>query len=256
MSLTRLLQSISRDLLPLARLEFRTASGLHLFVPDRGAWGSAAEVFMGRIYDPYLPHLTGVRRWVDLGCNNGFFSFGLLDYLTHATGSRPATQVFLGDANAECVRRVKAALEHNGLTPAWQCETTVIGPRDATVNLKMHKDSMHTNIFNRGHGRRSGGTRTTDISARLAGETAFDLIKIDVEGAEKFLFDEHLEFLRRFPLGLCEWHAPVFPGAEMKARLEQLGWPVLELRSQGATTDAGWQAQAGMVLWRNPAPLG
>jgi len=259
MSLKRLLRSIARDLLPHAALEFRTGSGLHLFVPDRGAWSSAAEVFMGRIYDPFYRHLGGVRQWVDLGCNNGFFSFGLLDHLARQPGGKPETRAFLGDANPVCAARVSAAIAHNGLASRWVCEPLIIGPRNATVSLKVHKDSMHTNIFDRGHGRRSGGNPTTDITARLAGETSyFDLAKIDIEGAEKFLFDDHLDFLKRFPLGLCEWHAPVFSGPELKARLEKLGWRVLELHSQGVEYDLqrgdSWESPAGMVLWENPAP--
>ncbi len=259
MSLKRLLRSVVRDLLPYAALEFRTPAGLHLFVPDRGAWSSAGEVFMGRVYDPFYQHLGEVRQWVDLGCNNGFFSFGLVDHIYRQSGTVPETRAFLGDANPVCAARVAAAIAHNGLAGRWTCEPAIIGPRGATVSLKVHKDSMHTNIFDRGHGRRAGGRTTTDISARLARETGyFDLIKIDIEGAEKFLFDDHLDFLKRFPLGLCEWHAPMFPGPEIKARLDRLGWPVLEFRSQGVEYDlkrgTSWESPAGMVLWRNPAP--
>ena len=259
MSLKRLMRSIVRALLPYAALEFQTGSGLHLFVPDRGAWSSAGEVFMGRVYDPFYQHLGGVRRWVDLGCNNGFFSFGLLDHLARQSGRRPETRAFLGDANPVCAARVSAAIAHNGLKPQWLCEPLIIGPRNANVSLKVHKDSMHTNIFDRGHGRRVSGHSTTDITGRLAQETDFfDLIKIDIEGAERFLFDDHLALLKRFPYGLCEWHTPNFPGPELNARLQQLNWRVVELRSQGVEYDRArgdsWESPMGMVLWENPAP--
>ena len=259
MSLQRLLQSIVRDLLPYARLDFHTESGLNLFVPDRGAWSSVGEVFFTRVYDPFFPLLAGVRGWVDLGCNHGFFSFGLLDRLARQPGDRPVTRVFLGDANDTCVARVRTAIEHNRLQPGWRCERVVIGPPDATVVFKLHKDSLGSNIFDRGRGRRMTRQITTDISGRLAQEPQlFDLIKIDIEGAEQYLFLHHLNLLKRFRFGLCEWHAPVFPGAELEQRLRQLGWKVLELRSQGVEYDLrrghSWESPMGMVLWENPAP--
>jgi FkbM family methyltransferase len=257
----RLLKSVVRDLLPYAGLDFHTQSGLHLYVPDRGAWSSSGEVYFTRVYDPFYSHLGGIRQWVDLGCNHGFFSFGLLDHLFCQAGQLPQTNVFLGDANEVCVARVQAAIEHNALVPRWRCEQVVIGPPETTVSFQQHKDSLGSNIFGRGRGRghRSFHYRTTDVSARLAQEVnLFDLIKIDIEGAEQFLFDNHLDFLKRFRYGLCEWHAPAFPGPKLQARLQQLGWPVIELRSQAIEYDLqrghSWESPLGMVLWQNPAP--
>lgn len=119
MSIRRLLKSIVRDLLPYADLDIHTPSGLQLYVPDRGAWSSASEVFISRGYDPFYQHLDGVRHWVDLGCNQGFFSVGLLEHLIRVSGSTPDTRVFLGDANETCVARVRAAIEHNRLS-GWR----------------------------------------------------------------------------------------------------------------------------------------
>jgi FkbM family methyltransferase len=256
MSLKRLLQSVIRDLLPHAGLDFHTPSGLHLFVPDRGAWSSVGEVFFTRVYDPFYPHLGEVRHWVDLGCNHGFFSFGLQDHLFRQTQVRPDTRVFLADANELCVARVRGAIEHNALQPRWQCRHMVIGPPGTTVSFQVHKDSLGSNIF--GHGRSRRRTRrylTTDITAALARETdLFDLIKIVVEGAEQFLFDHHLNFLKRFRFGLCEWHAPVFPGPELQTRLRRLNWRVLEVRSHTGEAGDAWASSMGMVLWENPSP--
>jgi FkbM family methyltransferase len=260
MSLQRLLKSVARDLLPHAGLDFRTAAGLHLFIPDRGAWSSAGEVFFTRVYDPFYPHLNEVRHWVDLGCNHGFFSFGLLDYLFRQTGRLPDTRVVLGDANEICVARVQAALAANALAPRWQCRHTVIGPAGTTVCFDQHKDSLGSNIFGQGRSRkRSHQYATTDISAELAGETdLFDLLKIDIEGAEKFLFENHLPWLGRFRFGICEWHDPVFPGLKLQECLRQAGWTVLEMHSQGVDYDLrqgdSWASPMGMALWQNPHP--
>ena len=259
MSLKRLLKSVVRDLLPHADLDFHTQYGLHLYVPDRGAWSSAGEVFFTRVYDSFYPHLRDVRCWVDLGCNHGFFSFGLLDYLSRLEKKLPAAQVYLGDANEVCVARVQAMIQHNALQPRWRCQHVVVGPRGTTVSFQQHKDSLGSNIFGQGRSRRFFQYPVTDITSRLAAERElFDLIKIDIEGAEKFLFEQHLGFLKRFRFGLCEWHAPAFSGPVLRDRLAQLNWRVLELRSQGIDYDVSrgdsWESPMGMVLWENPQP--
>jgi FkbM family methyltransferase len=259
MSLKRLMQSLVRDLLPYARLDFRTPSGLHLFVPDRGAWGSLGEVFIARGYDPFYQHLNRVRHWVDLGCNHGFFSFGLLEHFVRQEGHWPETRAFLGDANRDCVQRVRAAIVHNGLQDNWRCEQVVVGPPDSIVKFQQHKDSIHSNIFAVGRSHQNFRLPATNVSAMLPpGDNWFDLIKIDIEGAEKFLFEHHLDFLKRFRYGLCEWHAPVFPGTEIEKKLRESNWRVLKMCSKGVEYDLSrgdsWESPLGVVLWENPAP--
>lgn len=259
MSLKRLMQSVVRDLLPCARLDFHTQSGLHLYVPDRGAWSSAGEVFITRGYDSFYERLDDVRHWVDLGSNQGFFSFGLLDHLARRPGPPPDTRAFLGDANETCVMRVRAAIEHNGLQNKWRCERVVIGPPDSTVKFQQHKDSIHSNIFAHGRSRKKFHLPTTDISRLLADEgNLFDLIKIDIEGAEKFLFQYHLDFLRRFRYGICEWHAPIFPGVQIERELRRLNWRVVNICSKAVQYDLAhgdsWESPLGLALWENPNP--
>jgi FkbM family methyltransferase len=259
-SLKRLLKSIAWKLLPCAGLEARTPAGLRLPVRDKGEWGCLDEIFVGRAYEPFCPHLQGVRGWVDLGCNVGFFSLGLLDALArHASGTPPATTAFLGDANETCVGLASETIRRNGLAPAWRCEHVVIGPPGETVSFAQFKFSIHSNIFARQRGERTFRYRTTDFPAlmgRLCG--VFDLIKIDVEGAEMFLFKHHGDWLRKFGYGLCEWHAPQFEGAALRVAVRALGFEVLEMRSQPAegydvSRGHSWESPVGMALWRNPS---
>ena len=246
--------------MPYADLDIHTQSGLHLFVPDRGAWSSVGEVFVERGYDQFYKHLDAVRHWVDLGCNQGYVSFGLREHLARREGRPPETRVFLGDANAECVVRVRAAIEHNGLQSGWRSERVIIGPPDTTVKFQQHKDSVHSNIFEWGRSHKTFHLPTTNLSQILAREqNLFDLIKIDIEGAEKFLFLHHLDLLKRFRYGLCEWHAPMFLGSELEGRLRELKWRVVEFRSSGDQYDLrrgnSWESPYGVVLWENPDPL-
>ncbi len=259
MSIQRLMQSVVRDLLPYANLDFVTASGLHLFIPDRGAWSSVGEVFVGRTYDAFFEHLNGVRHWVDLGSNQGFFSFGLLDYLARKEGHSPETRAFLGDANQNCVKRAIESIKFNGLQDRWKCEQVVIGPPDSTVKFEQHKDSVHSNIFAVGRTQKNFDLPTTNISRMFAGkQDFFDLIKIDIEGAEKFLFQHHLDFLQRFRYGICEWHTPAFTGTDLERFIRQLKWKVIEFQSSPIKFDLrkghSWESYQGVAFWENPAP--
>jgi len=259
MSIQRLMQSIVRDLLPYANLDFITSSGLHLFIPDRGAWSSVGEVFVGRTYDSFFEQLNDVRHWVDLGSNQGFFSFGLLDHLARKEGHLPETRAFLGDANQGCVKRATESIKFNGLQDCWKCEQVVIGPPDSTVQFEQHKDSIHSNIFAVGRSQKNLNLPTTNISRRLAGEQDFfDLIKIDIEGAEKFLFQHHLDFLQRFRYGICEWHTPAFTGTDLERFIRQLKWKVIEFQSSPIKFDPrkghSWESYQGVAFWENPAP--
>jgi len=95
----------------------------------------------------------------------------------------------------------------------------------------------------------------TDLAALLrAHEGVFDLIKVDIEGAEVFLFRHYADLLRQFRFGLCEWHAPQFPGSALKDHIAKLGGQVLEMRSQAKGHDPSrghsWDSPLGTALWR------
>lgn len=257
----KLLKSISWKLLPYAGLELATESGMHFSVANRGAWGSYTEVFVGRVYAPFLPHLQSVRGWVDLGCNNGFFSYRLLDQIVQTGGPAPRTRVLLGDADEQCVAAVSRTIEGNPLAADWKCQHVVVGPPGESVTFSQMKDSTHSSIFARRNRKRAFRYPSTDLNALTAGcHGVFDLVKIDIEGAEKILFEHHGDLLRRFRYGLCEWHAPEFDGSAQREAIERAGFKVIELRSQAVDYDLArghsWDSPLGMVLWENPAPLG
>jgi len=100
----RLLKSLAWRFLPHAGLEAETPGALRLPIRDSGAWGCLSEIFVQRTYEPFWPYLRDVRGWVDLGCNVGFFSLGLLDFLSPDPARRPATKALLGDANQRCLQ--------------------------------------------------------------------------------------------------------------------------------------------------------
>jgi FkbM family methyltransferase len=255
----RLLKSLAWKLIPYAGLQLTTPGGLRLPICDQGGWGCLEEVFVAGVYEPFFRHLAGVKGWVDLGCNVGFFSLGLLDYIVRQRPSAPRPRALLGDANEHCLTLARRALDLNGLREAWDCRHVVVGPPGTIVMFSQFKFSVHSSIFSRQRGEKTFRYPTTDLTSLLTGPgDAFDLVKLDVEGAERFVFEHHSELLRRFRFGLCEWHAPHFDGAALRDWLTGHDLELCEMRSQFAegydrTRGHTWNSPVGMALWHNPS---
>jgi FkbM family methyltransferase len=245
--------------MPHADLRLRTRGGLWLEIRDQGGWGCLEEVFLGAAYEPFFRHLGDVRGWVDLGCNVGFFSLALLDNLRQHDPAAPCPAALLGDANEYCVAMARRAVEQNDLGGRWQCRHVVVGPPGETVSFAQFRFSVHSGIFSPQRGEKNYRYATTDLAALITGlAPEIDLIKLDVEGAERFVFDLHSELLGRFRYGLCEWHAPHFSGGALREWIENHQLELLQMRSQTAEGyDAAqghtWDSPVGIALWKNPA---
>ncbi len=254
----RLLKSWAWKLIPYADLQLRTRGGLWLEVQDQGAWGCLEEVFLGGAYEPFYRHLGQVRGWLDLGCNVGFFSLGLLDYLLRQNPSLTRPPALLADANEYCVARARRAVERNNLAGRWQCQHVVVGPPGQTVSFAQFRFSTHSGIFSAQRGEKTYRYRTTDLPALFHSlGPEIDLLKLDIEGAERFVFDLHSPLLGRFRYGLCEWHGPHFDGGTLRRWIDGHELELLEMRSQTAEGyDAArghtWESPVGLALWRNP----
>lgn len=255
----RLLKSWAWRLMPYADLRLKTRGGLWLEIRDQGAWGCLEEVFLGAAYAPFFRHLTEVRGWLDLGCNVGFFSLALLESQLQKDGGAKRPRAVLGDANEYCVEMARRAVDSNGLSGRWECRHVVVGPPGEEVRFAQFRFSVHSGIFSNQRGEKNYRYRTTDLKALIEGlGPEMDLIKLDVEGAERFIFESHSDLLGRFRYGLCEWHAPHFSGGDLRKWIEGRGFELLEMRSQTAEGyDAAkghtWESPVGMALWRNPA---
>lgn len=211
------------------------------------------------MYQPFFRHLGDVRGWLDLGCNVGFFSLALWDSILQKNPSAARPRVLLGDANEYCVAIARRAVETNNLSPGWDCRHIVIGPPNQTVTFAQFKFSVHSSIFSTQRGQRNHRYPTTDLPElfeSLAPE--IDLLKLDIEGAEQFVFALPDQLLGRFRYGLCEWHSPHFTGQDLRTWINRHKLELLEMKSQSAEGyDAAhgdsWESPVGITLWRNPA---
>lgn len=259
--MSRLFKSLAWKCLPGAELQLRTQAGLRLEIRDKGAWAALEEIFVARIYEPFFRHLNGITGWVDLGCNVGFFSLGLLDYLKRQHAADPLPRALLGDANTHCVAMARRMVQTNRLASVWDCRHVVVGPPGEVVTFSQFKLSLHSGIFSPQRGEKTFRYRTTDLPALLSGwDGACNLIKLDIEGAERCVFENHSELMAGFQYGLCEWHAPHFLGSSLREWIRNHKLELLEMKSQpveGYDSSLGdsWDSPVGTALWRNPGEL-
>jgi glycosyltransferase involved in cell wall biosynthesis len=255
----RLLKTLAWRFLPHADLEAKTPCGLRLPIRDKGAWGCLDEIFVQRAYAPCWSHLHDVRGGVDLGCNVGFFplAYWICSRPTPNPGHRP--KPFWGDANQGGLQAVRQTLVLNRIGRDWMCEHRVVGPRGELAPFNQFKFSVHSSVFADQRGEKVFRSPATDLAALLRGrDGVFDLIKMDIEGVEVFLFRHYTELLKRFRFGLCEWHAPHFLGSALEEHIARLDGQVLAMRSPdwGYDLARGHSrgSPLGTALWRVPAP--
>jgi FkbM family methyltransferase len=259
MSVRRFLKSVAWRLMPYADLEWQTSTGLRLRVRDKSEWSCLNEIFVDRVYDEFFRQLNGVRGWVDLGCNVGFFTLALIDHFRRQHLQFTPARLVLVDASEGCVRVTLDNLQANSLAAHAAVRHGVIGPRGETVEFHEFQYAVASGIFSQQRGERIHRYPTTLLADLLAAESGlFDLIKIDIEGAEKVLFAQETPLLRRFRFGISEWHEPTMSGAQLRAACESAGFEVLGFASQAINYDLkqghSLASPLGMLWWRNPTP--
>ncbi|MDD5262149.1 MAG: FkbM family methyltransferase [Methylacidiphilales bacterium] len=240
----RLLKSLAWKLFPFAECAVKTASRLKILIPTKDAFGAFQEVFYEQCYRPNLASLSEVKRWVDVGCNIGYFSLWLYDAL-----GKTSQEALLVDANPLSCKYAGRLLALNKLEPIMRVENALIGPKSAKAPFFASGTSTGSSIH-----REWGRNRKTILIpsaplAEIVGTNSYDLIKIDIEGAEKFIFENETEFILSFPLGLAEWHAPYWSGKQMKDWLQKNKCRILQVSAGSLYGSDAFDSALGTVLW-------
>jgi len=229
---------------------------LRLSVRNKGDWAACSEIFIEQAYAPFLEHFGAVRRWVDLGSNAGFFSLGLLDHLREQAGTDVKTTALLLDASKDSLRSAERNLAENQLDTVWRTIPCLIGPEGKEIDFFEYKFSVASSVFRRARPEKVSRLKTVPL-ARAVGSPAgeFDLLKVDIEGAERFLLRQEADFVTQFPLVLLEWHFD-FPGRELKEWIAAHSGEVIAFRSTPSGWDPlqqghSWESPFGVALWRN-----
>jgi len=189
-----------------------TSSGLQYKVRSLASVVAAQEIFETEIYEGPLRG-ESIRRFVDLGCNVGYFPI----LLAEMTRSRELQGLMI-DGNRTVLDEAEEHVKTNGLVGVH----AILGlagfsderkEADFHLNPASHIASTATGKLNPGvpSAGRSVKVTVPCVNVERAwekqfGEAPIDLLKVDIEGMELELFRNARGLLARSSRVLFEWH--------------------------------------------------
>lgn len=204
----------------------------------------ADELFNRRLYAPAIG--KDVQTLIDLGCNVGFFTMLVIDH----TGNRDLTGLAV-DANPAMVRETLWHMNRNrvrgvDVAPGFAAPPGETGEREFHVNTS-NLMSSGTPVNEPVHGRnwqwRSIRVPVLDVAAewrkRHQGRRV-DLLKIDIEGAEKEFLGPDNDFLQQVDTIVLEWHNWVVAFDEVNRMLQRHGFVCQGILEKLETRGVAW----------------
>jgi FkbM family methyltransferase len=248
MSLQRLLLSIGWKTFPWAAAQIKSAHGVRVPLRARGDFPALAEIFVQQAYAPLLAALPEpVTSWVDLGCNAGMFSAWLYDRAC-AAGHGAECRALLVEPG-RCIDTAREMVRINGLAERFQAVQACVGDGAPVVFYESKSSTRSSSAIKPPSREKQIRMETRTVTSLLESHLPqADLIKIDIEGAEKFVLREK-GILPRFRAGIIEWHAETTTGSDVAAWLAQAGARIVHAVAQDGTKGDPLQARLGMLAW-------
>jgi len=248
MSLQRLLLSVAWKLFPYANAQIKTANKVRVPIRARGDFATLEEIFILRACEPLLAKLpTPILSWVDLGCNAGMFSALLYDRACE-NGYGAKCRALLVDPGV-CIETAREFIRLNNLK-AFDTAQDCIGDGIPTVFYQSKSSTRSSSSIKPDSREKNINVETISATALIEkhGFPKADLIKIDIEGAEKYLLNEP-DLLQRFRCGILEWHAETVTGPVAAKWITDNGGRIIHTVSQDGTQGDPINSRMGMISW-------
>jgi FkbM family methyltransferase len=147
---------------------------------------------------PAMEALREGGTFIDVGANVGFYSVLALDRIS-ASG-----KVYSFEIDPRPLRCLRKTIADFGYSNIHVVESAV-SDIDGTLSYEPNAEHGHNHIDRSATSGRKVPSVKLDTWAAQTALTGVDAIKIDIEGAEKFVIEGARETIRRFkPLLLCE----------------------------------------------------
>lgn len=247
----KIVHELEQDYFGDLRIEAPLSGGMRCPITRGGNIHSFAEIFVEGEYAPLLKQMELPRRWLDLGCHAGFFSAWLAWHWRKA-GSNDFSALLV-DADPRVAADVQALIAANGLGGQFSFAPGLIGQGSGE----------------RGFGLREAMASSADLGAPAEVRNVpvlgakrilelfpgpYDLVKVDIEGAEAEFAGNYPEVLGQARRLVLEWHSAKPEEKTREALGEQLARHGLEFQAAlqaPRTRSCGGKAQvAGCDLYR------
>jgi FkbM family methyltransferase len=172
---------------------------------ERFAW-SFSEIFLNSEYGSFLKETGLPRRWLDIGCHAGFFSVYLA--WQHRIERSERFEALLIDADPRVEKDVSDLITAMNLTNHFRFKLGAIGAAARSVEFAL-REGMASSAAE------TGSEKVTKVAvpiltpeeiARLL-PGPYDVIKIDVEGAEDAFIERYQQVYNCCKFLILEWHS-------------------------------------------------
>jgi FkbM family methyltransferase len=203
------------------------------------------EIFNRQVYLKAID-VNKVRTFADLGCNVGYFAV-----LMASLSGRRDFQGLEIDANPEMVEEARWHLVANGLHKVIPLPG-LVGAENAGENadfyiLPSNAGSSQYPIYEpgkppKGRWKRISAPNLNLESAWLqnVGDVRCHILKVDIEGSEKMLFQNEQKFLQRVDAIILEWHKWIVSRETIDACLAEQGFRLAEILEELYQTGIAW----------------
>ncbi|MGA3169811.1 MAG: FkbM family methyltransferase [Chthoniobacteraceae bacterium] len=226
-----------------------------------GSWDAAhsfSEIFVSGEYDRFLDDIPLPRRWLDLGCHAGYFTLYLAWKNALAGRAKDWTALMI-DADPRVEPQVSFLLKRNSLEQNATFKLGMIAPGTGEREFALRTGMGSSSDVNSAPSQ--SVCRVPCITAEEIAKTfppPYDLIKIDIEGAEYDFAKSYPDLCRQAAHLLIEWHSRDREGtgeSKMKDLCAANGFEYLnEIRQRREIHLDGVWHSSGVQLYRgNPA---
>lgn len=215
---------------------------------------SFSEMFISGEYGDFLERMPLPDRWLDIGCHTGYFSL-FLAWQRAVRGGRSDYEALLVDADPRMALAAGKTIEVNRLQSRLHFVHGAIGSHPGYLSFALRPGMESGIATDAGQPQELVGVpvlTAEDILRRLP--PPYDLLKIDVEGAEVDFLEHYGAVYQQARWILLEWHAEDLAGsqqASLTRTLEKAGFTLERIiKPLHATEGAVVFKSAGINLYR------
>ncbi len=208
-----------RRLAALITCTFRFPENRTIALSSKHHLASFQDVYTNPFYWDALSRLKTLTGPVlDLGANYGYFTMLCSDYINYKGYAQP--DYYLVEANPFIISSLDSNLKNFGIKN-YTILNGAAGPISGNVNLRISKNLLASTI-----GNSSGGKNAVvpAINIENISNEYFDLIKIDIEGAEFDLFDNYMNVLTNCKQLIIELHGTDEQNDGIRNKLKNAGY--------------------------------
>lgn len=187
-------------------IRIRVAPKLNATICFPDSAESFREVFIEREYEWIEKIPFPSTRWLDFGCNNGYFSL-YLTALNQRANPAAKIEALLVDGDARSGRAIEALREANAAMAGVKFREAVVGPATKSVTFAIIPGMRaHVGDDDAAVAHRTVPVLSQDEIMRLL-PPPYDFVKADIEGSEIDFLENYPTILRETKRLIVEWHS-------------------------------------------------